>query len=350
MFKRILSAIFCLCLIFAVGCKNTSNTPPASSVAETASTPEGDPAQDVPSQKLTVNPLTGKADLANEAAIEQRPVAIMVNNISQAQRVQAGLSKASIIYEAEVEGGITRLLAVYQDISTLGKIGTVRSARHHFVELAQGHNAVYIHCGQNIYAEPILKTIDHLWVDNKTYGGERVANGSTSSEHTLYVNADKLLESINSNFDIKTSKNKFWASFTDDELKLSGGAANSVTVNYPTANSNFTYDSATGLYTRLSNSTKLTDYFTKEETKVKNVFILMTGKTYFQDNKTPRMTLESGEGYYITNGTYQKIKWTKGAAANGFKFTDTSGAELKVSAGNSWVCIANKATCTPTFK
>ena len=58
----------------------------------------------------------------------------------------------------------------------------------------------------------------------------------------------------------------------------------------------------------------------------------------------------SGKGYYITNGKKQEINWSKGKASNGFTFTDASGKEIDVSAGNSWVCIANKNTCKPTFE
>ena len=39
------------------------------------------------------------------------------------------------------------MLAVYQDPSQLGLVGSVRSARQYFWELSQGHNAVFIHAG-----------------------------------------------------------------------------------------------------------------------------------------------------------------------------------------------------------
>ena len=62
-------------------------------------------------EKYAVNPLTGLKNLPKEKA-NARPVAVMINNISVAQRVQTGLNAADIIYETEVEGGITRLMAV----------------------------------------------------------------------------------------------------------------------------------------------------------------------------------------------------------------------------------------------
>ncbi len=343
MFKRILAAIFCLCLVFAVGCKNTSDTTSTLSAVESA--PEPSAAE--PSEKLTVNPLTGEADLKNAAAANQRPVAVVINNRSDAQSVQTGVSKADIIYETEVEGGITRMLAVYQDISALDKIGTVRSARYHFIELAQGHNAVYVHCGQNVYAKSLLNSTDHIDLGTSN-GGVRISNGATK-DSTLYAKAGDLWKYISKNRKTAAT-NKSFANFTDEKLNLTDGSATELSVNFPTTSSDFKYDSATGLYTHTSGNKALKDYFSGEQTSVKNVFILLAKKTYFEDNHTPRMILDSGEGYYITNGTYQKINWSKGNSKNGFKFTDANGTEIKVNAGNSWVCIANKSTFKPNFK
>ncbi len=342
MLKRILAAVFAVLMIFAVGCDDKV-------VYDDLSDYESTPAvEDTPT--LAVNPLTGIGEFEDNAKASQRPVAIMVNNVSVAQSRQTGLSDADIIYETEVEGGITRLMAVYQDISGLDKIGTVRSARYPYVDLALGHNAVYIHCGQDpTYCAPHLKDIDDLSIDTNSKGAKRIANG-LSSEHTLYAIAGDLWKSINETFDTKVSSVSPWANFTDEALTLDGGAATSVSVPFPAMKTNFTYDAATGLYTRLAGGTVLSDYYTGETTQVKNVFILLTSISNYPDGKHRKVALESGDGYYITNGTVQFIKWSKGAATNGFKFTDTNGGEIKVSAGNSWVCIANKSTCEPTIQ
>lgn len=47
-----------------------------------------------------------------------RPYAIMINNIGVARPVQSGLQDAYIIYELIVEGGITRMLALFKDTDT----------------------------------------------------------------------------------------------------------------------------------------------------------------------------------------------------------------------------------------
>lgn len=343
MFKKILAASFAVLMIFAAGCDQNVVYDDLSDYESEAPVVEDTP-------DLSVNPLTGVAELEDSTKANQRPVAIMVNNVDVAQSRQTGLSDADIIYETEVEGGITRLMAVYQDITDLDKIGTVRSARYPYVDLALGHNAVYVHCGQDpTYCEPHLNDIDHLSIDTNSKGAKRIANG-LKSEHTLYALAGDLWESINENFDTSVSSVAPWVNFTDKALTLDGGAATSVSVPFPAATTNFTYDATSGLYTRLSGGTVLSDYYTGETTQVKNVFILLTSISNYPDGKHRKVALESGDGYYITNGTVQFIKWSKGSATNGFTFTDTNGTEIEVSAGNSWVCIANKSSCNPTIQ
>ena len=61
----------------------------------------------------------------------------------------------------------------------------------------------------------------------------------------------------------------------------------------------------------------------------------------YPDGYHRKVELTSGEGFYCVNGTYTPILWSKGAASNSFKFTDTSGQSLQVNQGNSWVCIAD---------
>ena len=101
MFKKILGLALCLCLCLPfAGCGKNKDISVEGS--------DSSPSSLVSSESDTyINPLTGEDGLDKETAM-QRPVAIMVNNISIAQPVQTGLNKADIVYEPEVEGGITR--------------------------------------------------------------------------------------------------------------------------------------------------------------------------------------------------------------------------------------------------
>ena len=109
-------------------------------------TPEGFPTV---SERETVDGkmqsyLTG--EWKDEQIVNRRPIAVMIPNNSPAMP-QYGISKASIIYEAPVEGRITRLMAVLEDFDDLDRIGPVRSSRDYFVYVAMGYEAIYCNWG-----------------------------------------------------------------------------------------------------------------------------------------------------------------------------------------------------------
>lgn len=344
MSKKALALLLCLSLFMLSACSNKT---------ERLSVDEGEEPQSSVSSEpvLYKNPLTGISELTDDKT-DDRPVAIMVNNITTAQPVQAGLNKADIVYETEVEGGITRLLAVYQDVSKAGTIGTIRSARYPYVDLALGHNAIYLHHGQDdTYCGPHLKDIDDINISESNYG-HRLKNG-LASEHTLYTDGEKLWSGLVKD-KVKTERgtDTAWASFADEDAGVTlENIASTVSVPFSASyKSVFKYDTATGAYTRYFKDTLRKDYKTGEATKVKNVFVLLTTIKNYPDGYHRQVALESGDGYYCSNGTYTAIKWSKGASTNGFKFTKADGSELTVNAGSSWVCIADKNTSQPAFE
>lgn len=312
---------------------------------------EPEQSSSAPEPVVYKNPLTGISGISADKA-DDRPIAIMINNISTAQPVQTGIAKADIVYETEVEGGITRLMAVYQDVTAAEKIGSIRSARYPYVDLALGHNAVYLHRGQdNTYCGPHLKDIDDIDISESNYA-VRLKNG-LAKEHTLYTYGQKLWSGlVNDGYKTERSSSDPWVSFADEETPVTfDNAANSVSVPFSASYKTvFKYDSAQGKYTRYFGNTLRKDYFTGETENFKNVFVLLTTIKNYSDGYHRQVALEAGDGYYCVNGTYTPIKWSKGSAKSGFKFTSADGGELTVNPGNSWVCIADKSTSQPAFE
>ena len=86
-----------------------------------------------------------------------RPIAVMIDNHKDAWP-QAGLQDAYMVYEIVVEGGETRLMALFKGVN-VDKIGPVRSARHYFLDYAMENDAIYVHFGQSPQAESDIKKI-----------------------------------------------------------------------------------------------------------------------------------------------------------------------------------------------
>ena len=194
---RLVSAALALIMSFGIaGCEldppyTGSETQTLSSQTESSSTAKAE-------SKYALNPLTGVYDL-NQDAVGKRPVAVMINNIKTAQSVQTGLGEADIIFENLTEGGIPRLMAVYSDIASVGQIGTVRSLRYSYIDLAATFDAIPVHCGSdNTYATPHLKSLKLSSFDlgTKDSSVQFRENNGKATEHTLYTKGSMLSEGI----------------------------------------------------------------------------------------------------------------------------------------------------------
>ena len=91
---------------------------------------------------------------------KSRPYAVMINN-NHAAWPQCGIGDAYIVYEIVAEGGITRMMALYKDQDT-AKIGSIRSARHYFIDYAEENDAIFVHWGGSPQAYSRLNSIDSI--------------------------------------------------------------------------------------------------------------------------------------------------------------------------------------------
>lgn len=341
MFRKIFSLLLVVCLIFSLSACGKAKPSDDNVSSSTVSTPEAEP-----ENSFAKNSLTGVYNLDKDKT-NLRPVAVMIDNDSLAQRnSQFSVSTADIVYETEIEAGITRLMAVFSDISKIGQIGDVRSARYCFVDLAMGHNAIYVHCGQDpTYCKPHLADLDDF---NISYGyyGERIHYGDVMSWQELFTSGETLVGAFKDKKWKTTDENiKQWQNFAEEKETVTlANTANKATIGFNNVYiSYFNYDSTIGLYTKTSKFTENKDQGNGKPYTVKNVFVLKTDMSMYPDNHRRKIELEGGDGYYIVNGTYEEIKWKKGADSDPIVFTKSDGTPLTVAAGNSWVCIVKKS-------
>lgn len=340
MFKKILcvflAVLISLSLLACGGDKPIDSNIPSSSDA----TPS------VPENPYSKNSLTGVFDL-DKSKTNLRPVAVMIDNDSLAQRnSQFAVSLADIVYETEIEAGITRLMAVFSDLTKIGQIGDIRSARYVFVDLAMGHNAVYVHSGKDpTYCKPHLNDLDNFEI---TYGyyGKRIHYGNVMNWQELFTSGEELLKGFADKKWKTTADNiKSWQNFAkEDETVTLTTPATNVSISFNNVYiSYFKYDEQTKKYTKTSKFTENFDRGNQQPYTVKNVFALKTDMSMYPDNYRRKIDLEGGEGYYFTNGTSELIKWKKGKSDDSFVFTKVDGTPINVSAGNSWVCIIKQS-------
>ena len=304
-----------------------------------------------------LDPYTGLA--AAKDLSGTRPVAIMINNIEYAIP-QVGISKADILYECLAEGGITRLLMVTRNYEALETVGSIRSSREYYIDLALNHDAVYVHAGgsETAYSQIYSRAIDHLdgvRADART--GKNVSGAvfyrdperlkTMAYEHTLVTTGQRIASGI------ATMGYRTTTEVSDPikpidwgwKVELSGESATHIKIPYRSNRvSEYEYDAATGKYMRYQfNHQTHIDGATGEQLGFENIFILNLSHRSTGDSAGHLVvtTVGSGEGWYITGGKRIPVKWSKESADTPMTLTDTEGNPVIVNQGKTVINIAD---------
>ena len=276
-----------------------------------------------------------------------RPIAIMIDNHKDAWP-QAGLQDAYMVYEIIVEGGETRLMALFKG-ADLEKIGPVRSARHYFIDYALENDAIYVHFGQSPQAQSDIKKysvddINGISEDGTTFW--RVKD--KAAPHNAVTSTAKLLKSAESKKYRTTSEEKSVLNYVTDEVNLENGeGAVKVTIPHSDLQTvEYYYDEENKVYERYARNEEQVDWDTKTPITVKNIIITFCDNYTLSDeeNKGRQGLKNIGtfDGYYITNGKVIPIKCIKEARDEKTVYQDLEGNVINVNDGNTFVHICPK--------
>jgi hypothetical protein len=164
---------------------SASSVPVAASASATT-TPSASPSLSPSPTPPSFEDLSGIATTADMA--HRYPIAVMIDD-SPAARQQAGLSFASIVWQAPAEGGIPRYMAIFQS-GTPPRIGPVRSARLYFVRWAAEWKAVYLHAGGPPPLRNFLAGRQTLVLDVNGRATSRVR--FRAAPHNLYTDGKRI--------------------------------------------------------------------------------------------------------------------------------------------------------------
>ena len=298
------------------------------------------------------NPLTG---LPVETDISKnRPYAIMIGNSSDAQP-QLGVSGADIIYEVPAEGNITRMMAVFQDVKDAGVIGSIRSSRPYYVDLAQGHDAIYIFAGGSNDAYQTLSSRNITRLDGVNgrltdiYYRDSSRRRSLGYTHSLVTSGDLITRWLPTyNFRLEHSEDyESPLQFTDNGAPENGLPALDFSVKFlGSKTTSFTYDADDGKYYLRQHGSKYLDGSDGSQLAVTNVLILQTAVSQIRGDTEGRLTvtLTGGRGYFVCGGQYIDIKWSKDSVSAPLVYTLEDGSELYFGRGNTYVCVVPAGT------
>lgn len=336
---------------------------------ETVSEPETETqtetvAEDLPPEEGMVrSPLTNEwisGDLA-----DQRPIAVMIPD-ENAALPHYGISQADILYECNVEGNMTRLMAVFKDWKNLERIGNVRSCRDYYVYWAKEWDAIYCHIGGPFYILPIINdpTTDNITgavlasdpsqkkglVDAAFY-----RTSDRKAPHNAYTSGDRIESAIqklgySETYTDNYAGSHFKFASGENTLEQYGDAVIPATkidlsASYKITKTYFEYNDADGLYYRFqgmqNGDQKHIDGANMEQLSFKNVLVQVT----YYETRDAKGYLGfnchdvTKDGWYFTDGKGIHVNWKKTADYEPTRFYDDNGNEIELNTGKTNICI-----------
>lgn len=288
---------------------------------------------------LYLNPLTGESQATR---IKVNPVAFIIDNATEI-RPQFGLGKALIVYEALVEGGITRLLAIYNFDDSVKKVGPIRSIRLYFLDWAVEYQAALFHVGGSPQVLEVIN--DYSIIDIDEMGPDKIffeRGGRLAWPHNVY-SSSALWQTIN---ELKDRKVDF-KPWDFQQLPPRSCPANNQAIvidySYNNYQVKWVYDCQKGQYLRFNGGVEHQDEDGNQLTSDK--IIVQFVKSWLIDvERLGMQTVGEGKALIFQNGQMIEGLWQKSSKQSRTYFYDNEGQPIKLIPGKTWLEIVPPLT------
>lgn len=278
---------------------------------------------------------------------QRRPFGVMLAEDREA-RPLSGVSMADLVIEMPVvTGSITRMLAFFV-CDDPEEIGSVRSARHDFVSLAQGYDAIFAYWGGSQIALEELKKgrIDALDalpnyfdVFYRKVGVQAPHNGFTSMRQMVNASA-KLGYRMTTSFE--------GYKFLETEERASNPQRLEIHYRYP-YNVRYEYEPEKNSYARLRGDIKELDALNGKQVEASNIVVMRAKSRQIGGGYNDVDILGTGEATVYRNGEGVRGRWEKKEAEDPLRFFDEGGEEIQFIPGKNWIEVVEPSTLV-TYK
>jgi len=302
--------------------------------------------------------LTGEWKDVN--VVKRRPMAVMIGN-NAGLLPQYGISQASIIYEAPVEGRITRLMAFFEDYDDLERVGPVRSSRDYFVYEAMAYDAIYCNWGlavpyvKDLFGSGRIDNVSQALTGQNNPSPEafdRVNRPGYATEYTAYMFIDGYNDALDNRGYETEYRDSFEQAFTfandghtaeyadyEDATMIYPGGSTSNKGGYSSHKPWFEYNEEDGLYYRYQFNEAHIDEMNGEQLTVSNVvFKICHGEVRDQNDYLAFGVHGEGDAVIFTNGKVIEGTWKRSGDSGANMFYDAYGEEIVLNQGKTWFC------------
>jgi hypothetical protein len=293
------------------------------------------------------SPLTGEP-VANEAATKQAVTGVMIENSPDA-RPQSGIKNSGVVFEAIAEAGITRFLVLYQQEKPQ-LIGPVRSLRLYDIDWFSPFDASIAHVGGSAAALSEVRDGNYRDLDQFFNGDSYWRASDRYSPHNVYTSFARL-DALNSAKGYTTST--FTGFSRIDGKPVAKPDATSININISSSlyNSSYIYDAKTNTYARSQDGAPHTDREDGQITPNVVVAIRVDETTEMQDGYREVITTSgSGNATIFQNGTAIPATWHKADSESQIYFTDSTGKDIPLVRGQTWIAAVPNGEGSVSWK
>ena len=287
----------------------------------------------------TYNSLSGREG-------SDREILVVKIDDTVSARPQIGIDRADVVYIEQVEGGLTRLAAVFSsEIPTL--IGPIRSARISDIEiLAQYGRVVFAYSGAQSKMLPVISA-----ANLNDYGAQRQSptiytrDESRTSPTNMVLRADLLLERVRSDGrEIAKSRSVGW-NFGD--LPTGGVAITGAKISWPAATYDLTWSAEEERW--LISNNGIPNMSASGSQHGPTTFVIQIVEILPSEygdkfgGVTPySKTVGTGTGFVLRDGKYFPATWSRPDELSGTSWQALDGSELAFARGQVWIALTEK--------
>lgn len=270
-----------------------------------------------------------------------RPVMVMLSADEEA-RPLSGLADADMVIEMSVvEGGITRFGAVYV-CNIPSEIGSIRSARHDFISLAKGLDAIFVHWGGSHFAldelaKGVIDDVDALVNPYSVF----YRKSGIYAPHNGFTSGDRLQNGISKlGYRFANTFSGYQHTGESDSYFANFESSDKININYPQGfKVEYQYDSGRNAYLRKRNNIVEKDALQGKNIYAKIVIVMEASSRQLEGQYNDVDVIGGGEAQVFQNGKIIKGIWQKKDAGSKLYFLDKNGKEIKFLSGQIWVEI-----------